>query len=137
MSHVKTPSKKIKGVKLKKKKNATNINLDEPIIKISEKGDYLKLIAIIGKDQEKWLCTNNDFEYLLDMSLILSYIASSILQGTLNMMVFQDLIREDEDEIFQLDEKSNFLEDDDFIFMIYGRYNDKMGDWILKKLKLI
>ncbi|MGV9173070.1 MAG: hypothetical protein ACOC44_14570 [Promethearchaeia archaeon] len=119
-------SSKLKG-KVKVKKKANKVSLDQKKIEL-KKGEYIKLVGITSVNRTPLFCSNKDYEYLLELTNNLDFIATSILEGKLDKML---LISEDTGE----EEKCQFYLKDDVIYIIYGRFPDKKGKWFLEQMQ--
>ena len=121
-----TLSSKLKGkVKIKKNKHL-DISLDRDIIEL-KKEEYVKLLGITSIERTQLYCNNNKYIYLLELSNNLNSIATSILGGELDKML---LISEEKN----IEEKCQFYVNDNIIYLVYGRFPDKKGKWLLEQM---
>jgi len=120
-----TLSSKLKG-KVKVKQQPLGISLEKEKIQLT-KGEYVKLLGITSTDRTKLFCSNNRLEYLLELSNNLDSIATGVLGGELDKM---QLISEDGDT----EEKCQFYVKNDIIYLVYGRFPDKKGKWLLEQM---
>ncbi|HDZ17429.1 MAG TPA: hypothetical protein ENH75_04020 [archaeon] len=120
-----TVSSKLKG-KVKVKKKPYNISLAKDKIKL-KKGEYVKLLGITSNERTQLYCSNSNYIYLLELTNNLDFIATSILGGDLDKML---LISEEKNK----EEKCQFYEKDGIIYLVYGKFPDKKGKWILEQM---
>ena len=120
-----TLSSKLKG-KVKLKDKPLDISLDSDKIEL-EKGEYIKLLGVTSVERTQLYCSNEKLIYLLELTNNLDSIATSILGGELDKML---LIEAETDEV----EKCQFFEKDKIIYLVYGRFPDKKGKWILEQM---
>jgi hypothetical protein len=120
-----TASSKL-GVKAKPKKQPLKINLDDDKIKL-KKGEYVKLMGITSTERNQLYCSNDNYSYLLELANNLDFIATGILGGDLHKML---LISEEKKK----EEKCQFYEKNNIIYLVYGRFPDKNGKWILEQM---
>ncbi|MFX1380211.1 MAG: hypothetical protein ACFFA4_14080 [Promethearchaeota archaeon] len=114
------------GTKASVKEQPLIINLDSDKIKL-KKGEYVKLMGITSIERTQLYCSNNNYNYLLELTNNLDFIATGILDGDLDKML---LISEKKGK----KEKCQFYEKNDIIYLVYGRFPDKKGKWILKQM---
>ncbi|MFW9818020.1 MAG: hypothetical protein ACFFE5_00300, partial [Candidatus Thorarchaeota archaeon] len=114
------------GTKVKVKEKPLTINLDSDKIKL-KKGEYVKLMGITTTERTQLYCSNNNYNYLLELSNNLDFIATGILEGDLDKML---LISEKKEK----KEKCQFYEKKHVIYLVYGRFPDKKGKWILEQM---
>ena len=91
------------------------------------KGEYIKLLGITSVERTELYCSNNDYSYLLELTNNLDFIASGILDGELDRML---LVSEEEN----LEEKCQFYIKDEIIYLVYGKFPDKKGKWLLEQM---
>ena len=120
-----TLSSKYKG-KVKIKEKPLDISLESDKIKL-KKGEYVKLMGITTVDRTQLYCSNDNYSYLLELTNNLDFIATGILDGDLDKML---LISGDK----QKEEKCQFYEKNKIIYLIYGRFPDKKGKWVLEQM---
>ena len=121
-----TLASKLKGkVKIKKDKHL-DISLDRDIIEL-KKEEYVKLLGITSVERTHLYCNNNKYIYLLELSNNLDSIATSILGGELDKML---LISEEKN----IKEKCQFYVNDNIIYLVYGKFPDKKGKWLLEQM---
>ena len=99
-----------------KVRRGSGINLDETI----------ELVGITSADRTQLYCSNEKFEYLLELTNNLDFIATSILGGVLDKML---LISEKEGE-----KKCQFYVKNNIIYIIFGTFPDKQGKWFLEQM---
>ncbi|UCD01373.1 MAG: hypothetical protein JSV23_10935 [Promethearchaeota archaeon] len=122
-----TLSSKLKDkVRVKEKEKPLIISLDHDKIKL-KKGEYVKLIGITSTERTQLYCSNNNYSYLLELTNNLDFIATSILGGDLDKML---LITEEKEK----EEKCQFYEKNNIIYLVYGKFPDKIGKWILEQM---
>jgi len=114
------------GTKVKVKAQPLVISLDSDKIKL-KKGEYVKLMGITSTERTPLYCSNDNYTYLLELTNNLDSIATGILGGDLDKML---LISEKKDKV----EKCQFYEKNDIIYLVYGRFPDKKGKWILEQM---
>jgi len=114
------------GTKVKVKESPLVISLDSDKIKL-KKGEYIKLIGITSIERTQLYCSNNKYNYLLELTNNLDFIATGILGGELDKML---LISEKKDK----EEKCQFYVSNKIIYLVYGRFPDKKGKWILEQM---
>lgn len=112
--------------KVKVKKKASDISLEHDIIKL-EKGEYIKLLGITSIERTQLYCNNEKLRYLLELTNNLDYIATGVLGGELDKMLLISI--EDKTE-----EKCQFFVKDDIIYLVYGKFPDKKGKWLLEQM---
>ena len=121
-----TLSTKLKGKVKVKPKKVLGINLESNKIELT-KGEYIKLLGITSVERTQLYCSNQNYNYLLELTNNLDYIATGILGGDLDKML---LISEEKDE----KEKCQFYERHNIIYLVYGKFPDKKGKWILEHM---
>jgi hypothetical protein len=84
------------------------------------------LVGITSTDRTQLYCSNEKFEYLLELTNNLDFIATSILGGVLDKML---LISEKEGE-----KKCQFYVKNNIIYIIFGTFPDKQGKWFLEQM---
>ncbi len=120
-----TVSSKLKG-KVRIKEKPHDISLDSDKIKL-KKGEYIKLLGITSTERTQLYCSNNNYIFLLELTNNLDFIATSILGGDLDKML---LISEEK----KREEKCQFFEKEGIIYLVYGKFPDKKGKWILEQM---
>ncbi|MFX0139020.1 MAG: hypothetical protein ACFFDN_35590 [Candidatus Hodarchaeota archaeon] len=121
----KTLSSKFKD-KVRIKEKPLAISLDSDKIKL-KKGEYVKLMGITSTERTQLYCSNNNYEYLLELTNNLDFIATGILEGDLDKML---LITQEKKK----EEKCKFYEKNNIIYLVYGKFPDKKGKWILEQM---
>jgi hypothetical protein len=121
----KTLSSKL-GSKVKIKDNSISISLESNEIQLS-KGEYVKLLGITSTDRTELYCSNPNFSYLLELTNNLDFISTGILGGELDKML---LVSEEK----KTEEKCQFYVKDEIIYLVYGKFPDKKGKWILEQM---
>jgi hypothetical protein len=119
-----TASSKIQGVR--KKEKATTISLDAERINLKEGTEYVKFCGITSVERTPLFSSNKRLLYLLELSNNLDFIATSILGGDLDKM----LLKSENNET----EKCQFFEKNDIIYILYGKFPDKKGKWVLEQM---
>ena len=124
-----TLSSKLQG-KVKIKDTPMTISLESDKIKLS-KGEYVKLLGITSVERTELYCSNQNYIYLLELTNNLDFIANGILsengEGELDKML---LISEKKN----IEEKCQFYVEDEIIYLVYGKFPDKKGKWLLKQM---
>ncbi|MFX1304084.1 MAG: hypothetical protein ACFFBV_02930 [Promethearchaeota archaeon] len=122
-----TLSSKLKDkVRIKENEKHLAISLDSDKIKL-KKGEYVKLMGITSTERTQLYCSNNNYAYLLELTNNLDFIATSILGGDLDKML---LFTEEKEK----KEKCQFFEKNNIIYLVYGKFPDKNGKWILEQM---
>ena len=121
-----TLSTKLKGVKAKQK-NDIIIDLESNKIELT-KGEYVKLLGVTSVERTQLYCNNKNYEYLLELTNNLDFIATGVLGGVLDKML---LISEENNE----QEKCQFYEQNNIIYLVYGKFPDKKGKWLLEQME--
>ncbi|MFW9988914.1 MAG: hypothetical protein ACFFC3_09685 [Candidatus Odinarchaeota archaeon] len=124
-SKKKTLSSKL-GSKVKVKQQPLTISLESDKIKL-KKGEYVKLLGITSTERTQLYCSNDNYSYLLELTNNLDFIATGILEGDLDKM---SLISEEKKK----EEKCQFYEKNNIIYLVYGKFPDKKGKWILEQM---
>ena len=119
-----TVAKKLVGVR--KKAKDKDISLDHDIIDLNGGNEYLKFCGITSIDRTQLFASNKKWLYFLELTNNLDFIATSILGGDLDKML---LISENNDE-----EKCQFFEKNKVIYVIFGKFPDKKGKWVLEQM---
>ncbi|MFX1316661.1 MAG: hypothetical protein ACFE9T_12420, partial [Promethearchaeota archaeon] len=117
-----TVSTRLQG-KVKVKPKKARVDLESDLIELT-KGEYVKLLGITSVDRTQLYCSNQKYQYLLELTNNLDNIATSILGGVLDKML---LISEEKNE----QEKCQFYTKNNVIYLVYGKFPDKKGKWIL------
>jgi len=121
-----TASSKLKGkVRIKKREQDFSLK-DEKILLKGEK-EYVKFFGITSIERTPLFSSNQKYRYLLELTNNLDYIATGILDGELDKML---LISEKGEE-----EKCQFFVKGELIYIVYGVFPDKKGEWILMQMK--
>ena len=120
-----TLSSKFKG-KVRVKQKPLDISLERDRIQLT-KGEYVKLLGITSSDRTQLFCSNDNLEYLLELTNNLDLIATGVLGGELDKML---LITEEENT----EEKCQFYVKDKIIYLVYGYFPDKKGKWLLEQM---
>jgi len=119
-----TVAKKLPGVR--KKEKDKQISLDQDIIYLKGDKEYLKFCGITSVDRIQLFASNKRWLYFLELTNNLDFIATSILGGDLDKM----LLKSGNDE----EEKCQFFEKNNIIYIIYGKFPDKKGKWVLEQM---
>jgi hypothetical protein len=119
-----TASSKVKGVQTKTKEK--KFSIDDEIIYLKDNEEYVKFCGVTSTERTKLFWSNNRYNYLLELTNNLDFIATSILGGELDKML---LISKNDEE-----EKCQFYEKNGIIYLVYGVFPDKKGKWILEQM---
>jgi len=111
---------------VRKKAKGKDISLDHDIINLKGNKEYLKFCGITTTNRTQIFANNKKWLYLLELTNNLDYIATSILGGDLDKM----LLKSENDE----EEKCQFFEKNSIIYVIYGKFPDKKGKWVLEQM---
>ncbi len=120
-----TVASKLKG-KVRIKEKPHDISLESNKIKL-KKGEYIKLLGITSTERTPLYCSNKNYIYLLELTNNLDFIATGILGGELDKML---LISGDKNK----EEKCQFYEKNNIIYLVYGKFPDKKGKWVLEQM---
>ncbi|NVM46597.1 MAG: hypothetical protein HWN79_16950 [Candidatus Lokiarchaeota archaeon] len=120
----KTASSKIHGVR--KKEVGSSISLDDDKIDLKGGKEYVKFCGITSVDRTPLFATNKKLLFLLELTNNLDFIATSILGGDLDKM----LLKSEQNET----DKCQFFEKDNIIYILYGKFPDKKGKWVLEQM---
>ena len=107
-----------------------SFSLDSNEIKLSKDDsplEYIKLLGITSTDRTELYCSNKNYTYLLELTNNLDFIATGILGGELDKML---LISEEKN----IEEKCQFYVKDEIIYLVYGKFPDKKGKWLLEQM---
>ena len=115
----------MKGVKVKIKEK--QFSLDDEIIYLKDKEEYVKFCGVTSNQRTKLFQSNDRYTYLLELTNNLDFIATSVMGGELDKML---LISKNDEE-----EKCQFYEKDGIIYLVYGVFSDKKGKFILEQMK--
>ncbi|MFX0002225.1 MAG: hypothetical protein ACFE9C_03530 [Candidatus Hodarchaeota archaeon] len=115
------------GEKARVKEQTLTIDLESEKKIELKKGEYVKLMGITTTERTELYCSNNKYNYLLELSNNLDFIATGLLEGELDKML---LISEKKER----EEKCQFYEKSNIIYLVYGRFPDKKGKWILEQM---
>jgi len=119
-----TAAKKLQGVR--KKARDKEISLDHDVINLDGDNEYFKFCGITTADRTQLFASNKKWLYLLELTNNLDFIATSILGGDLDKM----LLKSENDE----EEKCHFFEKNKIIYVIFGKFPDKKGKWVLEQM---
>ena len=72
-------------------------------------------------------CSNINLRYLLELTNNLDFIATGVLGGVLDKMLLISIEQNTE-------EKCQFYVKNDIIYIVYGRFPDKKGKWLLEQM---
>ena len=114
------------GTKVKVKEQPLVVSLDRDKIKL-KKGEYVKLLGITSNERTQLYCSNKNYAYLLELTNNLDFIATGVLEGDLDKMLLISGEKEKE-------EKCQFYEKNNIIYIVYGKFPDKKGKWILEQM---
>ncbi|MBD3197948.1 MAG: hypothetical protein GF317_23055 [Candidatus Lokiarchaeota archaeon] len=120
-----TISSKYKG-KIKIKTSDKTLSLKGEKIELKD-DEYVKMIGITTCQRTPLYCSNKTYEYLLELTNNLDFISTSILGGELDkMMLVSEATKEKE--------KCQFFVKDEIIYLVYGKFPDKKGKWMLEQI---
>ncbi|MHA1647438.1 MAG: hypothetical protein ACTSVL_07685 [Promethearchaeota archaeon] len=125
-----------------KQNNNKSIDISDTKLELGIEGEYLRFIGIITKDRNEIYASNPKFQYFLDLTANLQFIATSILSGELDRMVLSIPININKNkdkeniDIEQKDETCYFYDDSKFTYIIYGYIPEKKAAWLLNQIKL-
>lgn len=120
-----TLSSKLQG-KVKIKEKSLSISLESEKIQL-KKGEYVKLLGITSIDRTQLYCSNKNLRYLLELTNNLDFIATGVLGGVLDQMLLISVEQNTE-------EKCQFYVKNDIIYIVYGKFPDKKGKWLLEQM---
>ncbi len=120
-----TLSSKFEG-KIKVKTKTDSFSVYDEIIYLKNKEEYVKFLGITSVERTPLFNNNHRYNYLLELTNNLDYIATSILGGELDKM----LLTTDK----KIEEKCQFYVKDNIIYIVYGIFPDKKGKWILEQM---
>ena len=112
--------------KVKIKEKSLDISLESEKIQL-KKGEYVKLLGITSIDRTQLYCSNNNLRYLLELTNNLDFIATGVLGGVLDKMLLISIEQNTE-------EKCQFYVKNDIIYIVYGKFPDKKGKWLLEQM---
>ena len=118
-------SSKLQG-KVKIKEKSLSISLESEKIQL-KKGEYVKLLGITSIDRTQLYCSNKNLRYLLELTNNLDFIATGVLGGVLDQMLLISVEQNTE-------EKCQFYVKNDIIYIVYGKFPDKKGKWLLEQM---
>ncbi|MBY8992391.1 MAG: hypothetical protein KGD58_16715 [Candidatus Lokiarchaeota archaeon] len=116
--------------KVKVKEPPMSFSLESNEIKLSKDDsplEYIKLLGITSTDRTELYCSNKNYTYLLELTNNLDFIATGILGGELDKML---LVSEEKNT----EEKCQFFVKDEIIYLVYGKFPDKKGKWLLEQM---
>ncbi|WP_457558142.1 hypothetical protein [Candidatus Harpocratesius sp.] len=113
--------------KLKTNTKVTRVQIEQEKIPLGISGEYIKYIGIITKDREEIFSLNKTFTYLLDLSINLEYIATSILSGKLDRMFLASGDKKEQEICY-------FAEQKEILFILYGKIPEKKANWLTQQL---
>lgn len=116
---------KFKG-KVRVKKKVKNVAFKDDRVEFKN-GEYIKFIGVTSVERTPLYHNNKDYVYLLELTNNLDFIATSILGGELDKML---LISQES----MTEEKCQFYQREDIIYVVYGEFPDKKGKWILEQM---
>ena len=124
----KTPASELSQKVRVKKRAIKKISLSDEEIEVKAGEEYIKLLGIITQNRTPIFCSNERYNYLLELACNLEFIASSILGGELDKMILESLET-------QKMENCLFVIDNDIIYILYGKFPDKKGYWLIEQMK--
>ncbi len=124
----KTPASELSSKVRVKKKGVRTIELSNDEIEVKTGEEYIKLLGIITQNRKPIFCSNERYNYLLELTCNLDFIASSILGGELDQMMLESLET-------QKMENCIFVIDKSIIYILYGKFPNKKGYWLIEQMK--
>ncbi|MBA7497048.1 hypothetical protein ES702_07657 [subsurface metagenome] len=124
----KTPASELSSKVRVKKKGVRTIELSNDEIEVKTGEEYIKLLGIITQNRKPIFCSNERYNYLLELACNLDFIASSILGGELDQMMLESLET-------QKMENCIFVIDKSIIYILYGKFPNKKGYWLIEQMK--
>jgi hypothetical protein len=112
-----------------KVKTKTKIDFACDLIDLGIAKEYVKFIGVTSDNRTTIFSSNEKYHYLLDLSINLSYIASSILKGELDRMILSPMNGDAEEVCYFFCQK-------ELIYVIYGNIPDKKAAWLLNQIKI-
>jgi len=112
--------------KIKVKTKADSFSVEDEIIYLKDEEEYVKFLGITSKERTPLFNNNHRYNYLIELTNNLDYIATSILGGELDKML---LITSN-----NIEEKCHFYVKDNLIYIVYGVFPDKKGKWMLEQM---
>ncbi|MFX0034718.1 MAG: hypothetical protein ACFE9I_03640 [Candidatus Hermodarchaeota archaeon] len=111
---------------MKVKEKPLDISLEIDKIKL-KRGEYIKLMGITSVERTQLYCSNDKYSYLLELTNNLDFIATGVLEGDLDKMLLISIDK-------QKEEKCQFYEKNKIIYLVYGKFPDKKGKWVLEQM---
>jgi len=102
------------------------IDLDAEKIDLKGENEYIKFCGITSVERTPLFASNQRVQFLLELTNNLDFIATSILGGDLDKM----LLKSDKGDT----EKCQFFEKNNIIYILYGKFPDKKGKWVLEQM---
>ena len=124
----KTPASELSSKVKVKKKAVRTIELSNDEIEVKTGEEYIKLLGIITQNRIPIFCSNVRYNYLLELACNLDFIASSILGGELDQMMLESIET-------QKMENCIFVIDKSIIYILYGKFPNKKGYWLIEQMK--
>ncbi len=124
----KTPASELSSKVRVKKKGVRTIELSNDEIEVKTGEEYIKLLGIITQNRKPIFCSNERYNYLLELTCNLDFIASSILGGELDQMMLESLET-------QKMENCIFVIDKNIIYILYGKFPNKKGYFLIEQMK--
>ncbi|MCK4281125.1 MAG: hypothetical protein KAX10_03340, partial [Candidatus Lokiarchaeota archaeon] len=124
----KTPASELSSKVKVKKKAVRTIELSDDEIEVKTGEEYIKLLGIITQNRIPIFCSNERYNYLLELACNLDFIASSILGGELDQMMLESIET-------QKMENCIFVIDKSIIYILYGKFPNKKGYWLIEQMK--
>ncbi len=124
----KTPASELSSKVKVKKKAVRTIELSNDEIEVKTGEEYIKLLGIITQNRIPIFCSNERYNYLLELACNLDFIASSILGGELDQMMLESIET-------QKMENCIFVIDKSIIYILYGKFPNKKGYWLIEQMK--
>lgn len=124
----KTPASELSSKVKVKKKAVRTIELSNDEIEVKAGEEYIKLLGIITQNRIPIFCSNERYNYLLELACNLDFIASSILGGELDQMMLESIET-------QKMENCIFVIDKSIIYILYGKFPNKKGYWLIEQMK--
>ncbi len=124
----KTPASELSSKVKVKQKAVRTIELSNDEIEVKTGEEYIKLLGIITQNRIPIFCSNERYNYLLELACNLDFIASSILGGELDQMMLESIET-------QKMENCIFVIDKSIIYILYGKFPNKKGYWLIEQMK--
>ena len=104
----------------------TAISLNDDRINLKGENEFVLFCGITSVERTPLFWSNNKLLFLLELTNNLDFIATSILGGDLDKMLLKS-----ENNVTN---KCQFFEKNNIIYIIYGKFPDKKGKWVLEQM---